>query len=118
MDRNLKVAAVAFVAVIVGIAALALSLTRVAAAPAPQVITKTITVPGPVQTKTVTRWKTRTITRTVYRNGYQYISQDPAWTCAGNWYNAYIRLASDPNYPAGDPGLWATYCPGVPQPAN
>lgn len=60
------------------------------------------TVPGPV--------------RTVYRNGYPYISQDPAWNCAGSLYNAYIRLAN--GGPAGDSGLWSEVCPGVPQPAN
>ena len=85
------------------------------AQPAPTV-TVTRTVPGPVKTKTVTRWKTRTITRTVYRDGYQYISQDPAWNCAGSLWNAYIRLAQ--GGPAGDYGLWQNLCPGVPEPAN
>lgn len=60
----------------------------------------------------------KTITNTVYRNGYSHIGDDPLWNCAGNWYNAYIRLANNSNMPAGDSGLWNYYCPGIPQPGN
>lgn len=51
-----------------------------------------------------------------YRNGYQNINDDPLWNCAGNWYNAYIRLAN--GGPAGDSSLWNYYCPGIQEPAN
>jgi hypothetical protein len=88
-------------------------------------LAKELARPLPTITQTVIKTsapkvivKTKTITNTVYRNGYQHIGDDPLWGCAGNWYNAYIRLADNPNSPAGDPSLWNYYCPGIPMPAN
>jgi hypothetical protein len=79
--------------------------------------TATVTMPP----KVVTRTKTviRTIpgpVRTLYRNGYPLISDNPAWNCAGAFYTAYVRLAQ--GGPAGDSGIWQELCPNVPQPAN
>jgi hypothetical protein len=76
------------------------------------VVTRTL----PPKTVTVTKKKTVYKTRTVYRDGYPVISDNPSWNCAGNIYQAYINLAN--GGPAGDTGLWNALCPGVPQPAN
>lgn len=69
-----------------------------------EIVTKTKIIKGP--TKIVT----------VYKNGYAYIGDNPLWNCAGNWYNAYIKLAD--GGPAGDSSLWSYYCPGIQEPAN
>jgi hypothetical protein len=74
-------------------------------------VTKTRAVPGPTITV-----KVPVPGPTVYRDGYRYVSEDPAWNRAGNLWNAYIRLAR--GGPAGDLGLWQALCPGVPEPAN
>lgn len=105
----------------VGTGALALVLTGCGGAamqshPSPTpTVTKTVIkvvnhpVPGPTHIVKVPG-------PTVYRNGYQYIYQDPAWACAGSLWNAYVRLAR--GGPAGDPSIWQALCPDVPQPAS
>lgn len=58
-----------------------------------------------------------TVTRTVYRDGYVHIGDDPAWTCAGNWFHVY--MSNELAYPATQGGpeqVWMTLCPNVPMP--
>ena len=80
-----------------------------------KVATRTVKVRVPVPGPTVTV-RVPVPGPSVYRDGYQYFSQDPAWNCAGSLWNAYIRRAE--GSPAGDSGLWQALCPGVPEPAN
>lgn len=97
----------------------------------PAVVTTTVTrvVPGPVVTRIVIRTvrvPAPAVTVRVpgpvvyrYRNGYPYISQDPAWNCAGNWFNVYLKnQLAFPATPGGPEQVWLSLCPGVPMPAN
>ena len=77
--------------------------------------------PIPVITMTTTVTSPPKIIKKIqikYKNGYVHIGDDPVWNCAGNWYNAYIRLANNPNMPTGDTSLWNYYCPNIPMPGN
>lgn len=75
--------------------------------------TPTVTATSVPKVKIVIRTKTKT----VYRNGYEHIGDDPAWTCAGNWFHAY--LSNELAFPATQGGpeqTWMTLCPNVAMP--